>query len=71
MSERVFQLRTIEIFRFLGVAQDARRLGLPLMPMQLYKLPGGTEPLGSWKLMDDVTISPDRPEVDHKNPLSC
>ncbi|RDX51467.1 hypothetical protein OH76DRAFT_1346666 [Lentinus brumalis] len=62
-------LRTIEIFRFLGVAQDARRLGLPLMPMQLYKLPGGTEPLGSWKLMDDVTISPDRPEVDHKNPL--
>ncbi|TFK91537.1 hypothetical protein K466DRAFT_541543 [Polyporus arcularius HHB13444] len=61
-------LRTLEIFRFLGVAQDARRLGLPLMPVQLYKLPGGTEPLGSWKLMDDVTISPDRPEVDHKKP---
>ncbi|KAI0711184.1 FAD binding domain-containing protein [Cerioporus squamosus] len=54
--------RTLEIFRFLGVAQDARRLGRPLMPTQLYKLPGGTEPVASWKMWDDVPISPDRPE---------
>ncbi|RDX54604.1 hypothetical protein OH76DRAFT_1397960 [Lentinus brumalis] len=54
--------RTLEIFRFLGVAEDARRLGLPMMPMQLYKLPGGTEPVGNWKLLDDVPVSPDRPE---------
>ncbi|TFK90333.1 hypothetical protein K466DRAFT_543631 [Polyporus arcularius HHB13444] len=54
--------RTLEIFRFLGVAQDARRLGGPLMPMQLYKLPGGTQPVRQWKIWDDVPITPDRPE---------
>ncbi|KAI0698051.1 FAD binding domain-containing protein [Cerioporus squamosus] len=54
--------RTLEIFRFLGVAQDARRLGSPFMPMQRYKLPGGTEPVAKWKILDDVPISPDRPE---------
>ncbi|RPD54667.1 hypothetical protein L226DRAFT_509677 [Lentinus tigrinus ALCF2SS1-7] len=54
--------RTSEIFRFLGVAEDTRRHGSPLLPMQLYKLPGGTEPVARWKLMEDVPVSPDRPE---------
>ncbi|RPD65610.1 hypothetical protein L226DRAFT_530850 [Lentinus tigrinus ALCF2SS1-7] len=54
--------RTLEIFRFLGVAEDARRLGAPLRPMTLYKLPGGTEPVATWKVLEDVPISPDRPE---------
>ncbi|KAI0711179.1 FAD binding domain-containing protein [Cerioporus squamosus] len=54
--------RTLEIFRFLGVAQDARRLGRPMMAMQMYKLPGGIEPVANWKIVDDVPISPDRPE---------
>ncbi|RPD78983.1 hypothetical protein L226DRAFT_501441 [Lentinus tigrinus ALCF2SS1-7] len=54
--------RTLEIFRFLGVAEDARRLGGPLLPMQLYKLPGGTEPVAKWKILEDPPLSPDRPE---------
>ncbi|KAI0711180.1 FAD binding domain-containing protein [Cerioporus squamosus] len=54
--------RTLEVFRFLGVAEDAHRRGRPLMPMQLYKLPGGTEPVANWKILEDVPISPDRPE---------
>lgn len=37
------------------------------MPMQLYKLPGGTEPVKKWKLMEDVPITPDRPEVNTQN----
>ncbi len=37
--------------------------------MQLYKLPGGTQPVRQWKMWDDVPISPDRPEVTIKNLL--
>ena len=31
--------------------------------MQLYKLPGGTEPVASWMMLEDPPITPDRPEV--------
>ena len=41
----------MEIFRFLGVADDApRHLGGPLQPMQMFKLPGTIESIAEWKL---------------------
>lgn len=58
-----FQPRTVEFFRFLGISEDAKRLGGPLLPVQVYKLPGGTEPVGSWMLLEKLPSSPDRPEV--------
>ncbi|RPD65609.1 hypothetical protein L226DRAFT_530852 [Lentinus tigrinus ALCF2SS1-7] len=54
--------RTLEFYRFLGVAADARRFGGPLMPMQLTKLPGGIKPVAKWKLFEDIELTPDRPE---------
>ncbi|RDX54609.1 monooxygenase [Lentinus brumalis] len=54
--------RTMEFYRFLGVAQDAKSLGRPLPPVQMYKLPGGTEVVANWKLFEDMHLTPDRPE---------
>ncbi|KAI0711174.1 FAD binding domain-containing protein [Cerioporus squamosus] len=54
--------RTVEFYRFLGVAQDAKRLSRPLAPIQMYKLPGGTEVVAQWKLFEDMKLTPDRPE---------
>ena len=53
----------MEFYRFLGVADDVRRFGGPLPPVQMYKMPGGTEPVAKWKLYEDMKITADRPEV--------
>lgn len=54
----------MEFYRFLGVADDVRRFGGPLPPVQMYKMPGGTEPVAKWKLYEDMKTTADRPEVD-------
>ncbi|KAI0742772.1 FAD binding domain-containing protein [Daedaleopsis nitida] len=56
------QPRTLEILHFLGIMDDIRPLGEHLHTMQMYKLPGGTEPLRTWRIMEDLPVSPDRPE---------
>ncbi|KAI0765037.1 FAD binding domain-containing protein [Fomes fomentarius] len=56
------QPRTSEIFRFLGILQDARRLGGPILPTRAYKLPGGTEVLRTWQMGEDLQITPERPQ---------
>ena len=53
----------MEFYRFLGVADDIRRLGGPLPPVQMYKMPGGIEPVARWKVYEDMKLTADRPEV--------
>ncbi|TBU42449.1 FAD binding domain-containing protein [Dichomitus squalens] len=53
--------RSVEIFHFLGVLNDARKFHRDLPPFQSYKLPGGTEVLKRWHLFDKFESSPDRP----------
>ena len=57
------QPRTIEVFRFLGILDDARRHARKRVQMQSYKLPGGTEPLRTWWMYEEFQRTPDRPEV--------
>ena len=57
------QPRTVEVFRFLGILDEARKFHHELPPFQSYKLPGGTEVLKKWHFFDKFKISPDRPWV--------
>ena len=59
----LFQPRTAEIFRFLGILDDARKFHRDLPPFQSYKLPGGTEILKRWLLVEKFELTPDRPCV--------
>ena len=53
----------MEIFRFLGILDDARPHARRQVQMRSYKLPGGTEPLRTWSFLDYPDPTPDRPEV--------
>ncbi|TBU28541.1 FAD binding domain-containing protein [Dichomitus squalens] len=53
--------RSVEVFHFLGVLNDARKFHRDMPPFQSYKLPGGTEVLKTWHLFDKFESSPDRP----------
>ncbi|KAI0366015.1 hypothetical protein BV20DRAFT_1038622 [Pilatotrama ljubarskyi] len=55
------QPRSLEVYHFLGLLDDVRRLAIPLVPMRAYKLPGGTEPLKTWEMLPNVEPTPDRP----------
>ena len=57
------QPRTTEVFRFLGILEDARPHARKQVQMRSYKLPGGTEPLRTWSMLEQFHPSPDRPEV--------
>ncbi|KAI8990583.1 FAD binding domain-containing protein [Trametes punicea] len=53
--------RSLEIYHFLGVLDDYLRVAEPLPEMRSYELPGGTEPLRTWKLWVPSDVTPDRP----------
>ncbi|KAI0360777.1 monooxygenase [Trametes cingulata] len=53
--------RSLEVYHFLGVLEDIRRISMPLLPMRSYKLPGGTEPVKTWVMFEPVDPTPDRP----------
>ncbi|KAM5533895.1 hypothetical protein V8D89_012435, partial [Ganoderma adspersum] len=55
------QPRTLEVFMFLGVHQDVRRLARTVPPMREYKLPGGTEVAKTWEILEKLEPSPGRP----------
>ncbi|CDO77546.1 hypothetical protein BN946_scf184912.g45 [Trametes cinnabarina] len=57
------QPRSLEIYRFLGLLDDYLRVAKPLPTMRSYKLPGGIEPLKTWKVVEHPTPTPDRPLV--------
>ena len=52
----------MELFRFLGIKDDARRAGIRMPDIRMYKLPGGTEPTRTWNPVI-FKPSPDRPEA--------
>nr|VWP02068.1 Flavohemoprotein (EC [Ganoderma boninense] len=54
--------KTVEIFKFLGVIEDAKKFDTGLPEIRAYKHPGGTEVTRQWKAFwDPVEISPERP----------
>ncbi|KAI0674231.1 FAD binding domain-containing protein [Trametes maxima] len=57
------QSRSLEVFHFLGLLEDVRRTATPLHTMVSYKLPGGTEVLNTWRIVERVSPTPDRPIV--------
>ncbi|CDO77544.1 hypothetical protein BN946_scf184912.g43 [Trametes cinnabarina] len=58
------QPRSLEIYRFLGLLDDYLRVAQPMPPFRAYKLPGGTEPLRTWTLVETPQPTPDRPLVE-------
>ncbi|TBU59346.1 FAD binding domain-containing protein [Dichomitus squalens] len=56
------QPRTMEVFRFLGVLDDARLHARKRVQMRSYKLPGGVEPQRTWWMHEHFERTPDRPE---------
>ncbi|KAL1941641.1 hypothetical protein VTO73DRAFT_7080 [Trametes versicolor] len=53
--------RSLEVYHFLGLMDDIRRVIRPLMFMRAYKLPEGTEVTRTWKILETVEPTPDRP----------
>ena len=62
------QPRTLEIFRFLGMDQDIYCLGRAIPPMRQYKLPGGTEVIQTWNMVEKLEPSPSKPVVSLRTP---
>ena len=61
------QPRSVELFRSLGVLSDMQQFARGLPPMRSYKLPGGTEPIRTWNLVEIAETTPDRPHVSAEN----
>ncbi|KAM5533896.1 hypothetical protein V8D89_012436 [Ganoderma adspersum] len=57
------QPRTMEVFRFLGILEDARSHARPLVQARSYQLPNTTEPTRTWWIQEPFEWTPDRPEV--------
>ncbi|PIL26347.1 hypothetical protein GSI_12103 [Ganoderma sinense ZZ0214-1] len=54
--------KTIEIFKFLGVLEDAKKFDTGLAECRAYKYPGGTEVIWRWKVFSQPDeITPERP----------
>ena len=59
----LLQPRTLEVFMFIGVHQEVRRLARTVPPMRAYKLPGGTEVAKTWEILEKLEPSPGKPIV--------
>ncbi|OSD07919.1 hypothetical protein PYCCODRAFT_1463192 [Trametes coccinea BRFM310] len=55
------QPRSLEIYRFLGLLDDYLHAAQTMPPARAYKLPGGTEPLKTWMIVEPMSSTPDRP----------
>ncbi|CDO77545.1 hypothetical protein BN946_scf184912.g44 [Trametes cinnabarina] len=55
--------RSLEIYRFLGILDDYLCVSRPMPSMRSYSLPGGTEPMKTWKLIEHPAPTIDRPLV--------
>lgn len=53
----------MEVFRFLGILEDARRHARKRVMTRAYKLPNTTEPTRTWAMHEKFEWTPDRPEV--------
>lgn len=53
--------------QFLGILQDVEEISTEVPKMKLYKLPGGTETLKTWDLIEDVPTTPSAPFVSLNN----
>ncbi|KAI1798121.1 FAD binding domain-containing protein [Ganoderma leucocontextum] len=56
------QPRTMEVFRFLGILDDARVHARKRILSRAYKLPNTTEPSRTWSMHEKFEWTPDRPE---------
>ena len=63
IAQRIVKPRTSEVFRFLEVLDDIRRLGREVPRSRSYKMPGGTEVERVWDLLEKTPRTPDRPYV--------
>ena len=59
----VLKPRTMEVFRFLGILDDARRHARERVLTRAYKLPNTIEPSRTWSMHEEFEWTPDRPEV--------
>ena len=66
-----WQSRTLEMFHFLGILPDALKTGGPVPTMRSYKLPGGTEVLRTWGMVEEKQATPDRPYVSIRYEVSA
>ncbi|EMD39057.1 hypothetical protein CERSUDRAFT_104329 [Gelatoporia subvermispora B] len=60
------QPRTFELFQSLGMLDDFVGVVQPLPMMRAYKLPGGVEPVRTWRLYPPSPSWPDRPFAEQK-----
>lgn len=59
------QPRTFELFQLLGIFDDVQKVATPTPTMRSYKLPGGTQPLKIWNLLEQDDVRPDLPYVSY------
>lgn len=57
------QPRSQELYEFLGIMDELRPIGRPTPQMRLYKLPGGTEILRTWDMVEKLESTPMEPYV--------
>ena len=62
-SSSDFKCRTMEFMQFLRILQDVENISTEIPKMKLYKLPGGTETLKIWDMVEDVAPTPSAPFV--------
>lgn len=59
------QPRSLEAFNFLGILPDILKNAVPMYPMRLFKLPGGTEVIRTWEIFPHRDPVPSVPWVRH------
>ncbi|PCH36572.1 monooxygenase [Wolfiporia cocos MD-104 SS10] len=62
---RYVQPRTLEYYNLLGVLPDILERGIPVVPIRIYKLPGGTEPIKTFPM---VEFEENTPAIPHNMP---
>ncbi|KAF7793062.1 hypothetical protein EIP86_004167 [Pleurotus ostreatoroseus] len=55
------QPRTIEIYNYLGIAENIIKVGQPMKPFAVYKLPEGTEIIKTFSMMENRPSTPSIP----------
>ncbi|CCM05219.1 uncharacterized protein FIBRA_07429 [Fibroporia radiculosa] len=53
--------RSLELYNFLGVLGDIQAKALPVVPMRIYKMPEGVEPIKTFRLDEAVPPTPATP----------
>ncbi|KZT07593.1 monooxygenase [Laetiporus sulphureus 93-53] len=57
------QPRTLEVFKLLGVLPDVLEKGIPLLPINTYKLPGDVEVKTTTRLVPELEPTPSEPYI--------